>query len=84
MACDTDPLHGVLVVGQVVQTQGHSGGGHRRPGDLQQHLNPPVGDELGRKLLMEEQRRQILERKRTEGGDKDARRLHGNESNTSD
>ena len=61
------PLHGVLVVGQVVQTQGHAGRSHGRPRDLQQLLHASVRDELCCKLLMEQQGGQILKTGRRRG-----------------
>lgn len=54
------PLHGVLVVSQVVEAEGNSCCRHGRPGDLQELLNSSMSDELGSKLLVEEQRGQIL------------------------
>lgn len=50
--CVPYPLHGILVVGQVVEAQGHPCGGHGRLGDLQKLLNSSMGHKLGCKLLM--------------------------------
>lgn len=53
--CVPYPLHGILVVGQVVEAQRHPCGGHGRLGDLQQLLNPSMDHKLGGKLLMQQQ-----------------------------
>lgn len=54
------PFHGVLVIGKVVEAQRHSGRSHRRPGDFQQLLNSSLSHELCSKLLVQQQRGQVL------------------------
>lgn len=56
------PFHGVLVVCKVVEAQRHSRGSHGRPWDFQQLLNSSVSDKLCSKLLVQQQRCQVLER----------------------
>lgn len=57
------PLHGVLVIGQVVKAQRHPGGSHRRSGYFQQLLNASMSYKLCRKLFVQQQRRQVLGQK---------------------
>lgn len=54
------PFHGVLVIGKVVEAQRHSSSSHRWPGDFQQLLNSSMSHKLGSKLLMQQQRCQVL------------------------
>lgn len=55
------PLHSILVVGQVVETERHPRGSHGWSGDLQQLLHPPMSYKLCCKLLVQEQRGQVLD-----------------------
>ena len=57
----THALHGDLEVGEVVEAHGDAGGGDRRPVDLEQLLDAAAADELHRKLLVAQQRRQVLQ-----------------------
>lgn len=59
--CDSPyPFHGILVIGKVVEAQWHSSSCHWRPGDFQQLLNSSMSNKLCSKLLVQQQRSQIL------------------------
>lgn len=60
--CSLYPLHGILIVSQVVEAERNSCRCHGRPGDLQEFLNSSLSNELRRKLLMKQQRGEILRR----------------------
>lgn len=52
--CAQYPLHGVLVVGQVVEAEGDPGGSQRGSWDPQQLLDTALGHKLPRKPLVQE------------------------------
>lgn len=64
---EAHPFHSVLIVRQVVQAERNACRRHGASRDLQKLLNSSVCDEFCRKLLMEEERGEILMTDGTEG-----------------
>lgn len=52
--CKLYPLHGVLIVGQVVEAERNPGCCNGRSRDLQKFLHPSMSNKLCSKLLMQQ------------------------------
>ena len=54
------PLHGILIISQIIQTQGNTGGRHGGTWNIQKLLHSTMSHKLSSKLLVQQQGGQIL------------------------